>query len=605
MSPRYKLGHYRLIRRIGVGGMAEVYQAEVGGTQGFGKKLALKVLLPHLQRDQEVVNSFIDEANIAASLSHPNIVPIYDFGQFDGTYFLVMEFQDGWDLREVLLRARQQGRSMPVPAVAYIGHELAMALDHIHHHDRQIVHRDVSPHNLFVDRSGHVKLGDFGVAKAAARLAQTEQGQIKGKLAYLSPEQVSGDPVTCRTDVYAAGLLLFEMLTGHRYNSAEREVELLAHAMNPSWRLPSSVRPDAAALDDAVGAALQKHPAMRTRDAALLAEQLNRCLERHQMAFDARALARFVDELDQACAAGDQGEVVPVGALGVGRRATQPPIDGQASGTVRIPGEGVVAEDDPAVEPLEAPRRHAGRLLGGIVLGLLLVAAGAAAVVGLRGRRPAGGPSIDATAAIAVDSGLAVARQAVDAVSTPAPEDASPVPADAVARPDAASTRRLKPRRVRVPRAIRRPRARPDAAPALAVKLPRVEAPAAVEPANRRSWGHRLDRLESAARQRGLHPGDSAAYDRLRTAARRSIQGDGKGADAAFSRLTAFTGAFRVDQRFITRKLARLERAIARAPAGDRQRLQVASQRILRLMLGDRLVAASNQISRLLARLRR
>jgi len=196
---------YELVRRIGLGGMGEVYEARLRGAQGFSKRLAIKLMLPHLQRDREAVHAFIDEATIAAGLSHPNLVAVYDFGQCEGSYYIAMEYVDGWVLRDLSQLALEQKRRLPVPAAAYVVAELASALAYLHGQQQPIVHRDVTPQNIFVTREGHVKLSDFGVAKTSARLTRTEAGQIKGKLAYLAPEQARGEEATGRTDVYGAG----------------------------------------------------------------------------------------------------------------------------------------------------------------------------------------------------------------------------------------------------------------------------------------------------------------------------------------------------------------------------------------------------------------
>ena len=171
-----QLGKYELFERVGIGGMGEVYRARASDAAA---DVALKVLLPDAQRDPLAVDMFIDEAAIGGELDHPNVVSVSDFGQVDGLHYMAMAFVDGWDLRR-LLDAVPDG--LPVRIAGYIVREVCLALEYIHNHPRAIVHRDVSPHNIFIDRRGHVKLSDFGIAKGEARRTRTESGMIKGQV---------------------------------------------------------------------------------------------------------------------------------------------------------------------------------------------------------------------------------------------------------------------------------------------------------------------------------------------------------------------------------------------------------------------------------------
>ena len=294
------LDKYRLLRCIGVGGMAEVYEARRADDPTTDERVAVKVLLPQHAHELDIVKSFIDEATIAAGLSHPNVVGVLDWGCADDQYFIVMERVDGWDLQQLIARSAALGRQLPAPAAAYVIHELARALDYIHTRPFEIVHRDVTPHNVFVDRAGRVKLSDFGVAKTAARWSQTHTGLIKGKLGYLAPEQVRGEPVSPRTDIYCAGLVLYELLTCQRYNRTSSQSGLLARAHDPVIQLPSQVNAEAAPLDAVIRGALQHDSALRTRDAALLAEQTGAVLQQHP--FTAAELAELATQLEHATA---------------------------------------------------------------------------------------------------------------------------------------------------------------------------------------------------------------------------------------------------------------------------------------------------------------
>ncbi|HEY3358815.1 MAG TPA: serine/threonine-protein kinase, partial [Polyangia bacterium] len=274
------LAGYRLEERIGIGGMAEVFRAQRVGPGGFAKQVAVKRVLPDLARDPHFVRMFLDEARLAAQLSSPGLVQVFDFGAEDGTYYLVMELVDGVDLAALLAAG---GPLAPALAV-HVGRRLAGALADLHRavdgagQPLGIVHRDVTPGNILLGRDGHLKLGDFGVAKARARTARTERGALKGKLGYLAPEVVRGDEVDARTDVYGVGLVLFEALTGERYLAADDEAGLWRAAGHPAFRAPSALRPELTpALDEVVRRALAPAPERRYPTAAMLEEALASC----------------------------------------------------------------------------------------------------------------------------------------------------------------------------------------------------------------------------------------------------------------------------------------------------------------------------------------
>lgn len=236
--PLLALGKYQVVERVGAGGMATVYLARVVGAMGFEKLVSLKVLNEDASRDQERVRMFIDEARLGARLSHPNIVSVLDFGEADGRYFMAMEYVDGMSLKDLLKsiasgrRIRQASRD----AVIYLLRSLARALTYVHdlrdHRGRplHVIHRDLSPHNVLVDRGGMVKLCDFGIAKGDFRQDATREGLLKGKPAYMAPEQASGKGGDVRTDLYALGLVIYEVLTLRPAIDGENTAELLAKA---------------------------------------------------------------------------------------------------------------------------------------------------------------------------------------------------------------------------------------------------------------------------------------------------------------------------------------------------------------------------------------
>ena len=221
-GPILALGQYEVGDLIATGGMAAVYRARTAGPMGFEKPVAVKVLLDEAAEDPEIVRMFIDEARLGARLNHQNIASVLDFGEADGRYYLAMEYVDGTSLAG-LLKAMRQGRrakSLDVRAIVYVTQCVLRALAYAHSlRDEKgkslaIVHRDVSPHNILLDRSGAVKLCDFGIATGAYRVERTEVGLIKGKVAFMSPEQALGERLDARSDLYSLGLTVVAMLGG-------------------------------------------------------------------------------------------------------------------------------------------------------------------------------------------------------------------------------------------------------------------------------------------------------------------------------------------------------------------------------------------------------
>ncbi len=218
-----QFGKYQILDRIAYGGMAELFRACSQGDQGFQKLVAVKKMHAHFTVDPEVVAAFIAEAKLAAFLQHPNIVQIYDFGCMQDTYFIVMEYLQGKDLRTLTTALAEARRplglenSLSVVASICSGLEYAHRLTDMAGHPLQIVHRDISPQNIFVTYAGQVKILDFGIAKVTDRDATTEAGVLKGKVAYMSPEQARGRQIDRRSDLFAVGVILYELLTGRRF----------------------------------------------------------------------------------------------------------------------------------------------------------------------------------------------------------------------------------------------------------------------------------------------------------------------------------------------------------------------------------------------------
>jgi len=226
-------GNYFLLEKIAIGGMAELFKAQQRGVQGFQKIVAIKRILPHFSDNEDFVTMFIDEAKLAAQLTHPNIVQIFDLGKAGSSYYIAMEYVNGRDLRTLLKKVREYGMPFPEQVAAFVVMKVAAALDYAHRKrgfdDRELklVHRDISPQNVILSTEGAVKLVDFGIAKAASKASHTVAGALKGKLLYMSPEQATGQPLDNRSDLYSLGLVLFELLTGERCFQADSELGVL------------------------------------------------------------------------------------------------------------------------------------------------------------------------------------------------------------------------------------------------------------------------------------------------------------------------------------------------------------------------------------------
>jgi len=228
-----QFGRYTLVQRLATGGMAEVFKAKILSTHGFEKLLVIKRILPNLAADKTFVSMFIDEGKLTAQLIHPKIVQVTDFGEENGQYFIALEFVDGFDGLALLRSAAQKHVRLPIPICMFVASEVLDALDYAHNamdgegKPMHLVHRDISPSNVFIARRGDVKLGDFGIAHAQERESKTQAGTLKGKYGYMSPEQVTGGDLDGRSDIFAVGIVLAEMLMGKRLFSAPNDLDVL------------------------------------------------------------------------------------------------------------------------------------------------------------------------------------------------------------------------------------------------------------------------------------------------------------------------------------------------------------------------------------------
>jgi eukaryotic-like serine/threonine-protein kinase len=276
---------YRVIEKIASGGMAEVFRAESAGLEGFKKTVAIKRVLPHLAQKKEFIGMFLDEARLSATLSHSNVVQVFDIGVGDETYFIVMEYVDGANLKSVIEHRKQINQPLPIEAACMITLKTCEGLAYAHEvqdalgQPLGIVHRDVSPPNVLITRHGEVKVVDFGLAKANSQLESSEPGIIKGKFSYLSPEAAHGEEVDLRTDIFATGIILWEMITGHRLFMGDTDlgtVRAVQAARVPP--LSQYVKDVPAALEQIIGHALARDPKARYQSAREFGRDLNRVL---------------------------------------------------------------------------------------------------------------------------------------------------------------------------------------------------------------------------------------------------------------------------------------------------------------------------------------
>jgi TonB family protein len=296
-----RLGRYTLVRQLGAGGMGELYLARADGIAGFAKLVAVKRIIAHKANDR-LVKMLINEARLVASLQHPNIAQVYDIGVENGEYFFAMEYVHGHDLRQVLRRA--PGRRLALENSLHVAIGLCAGLHHAHEaHDASgaslgIVHRDVSPGNVLISYDGGVKLVDFGVAKAATLVSETRDGVVKGKYGYMSPEQCLGNPLDRRSDLFAVGILLWELLVGRRLFKVQGELATLQRVVYVDAPRPSRYAADVPAdLEQIIMRALARDPERRYATAEQLQLDLEKFAVEHRLSISPVAMSREMNQL--------------------------------------------------------------------------------------------------------------------------------------------------------------------------------------------------------------------------------------------------------------------------------------------------------------------
>ncbi|HET8542266.1 MAG TPA: serine/threonine-protein kinase [Anaeromyxobacter sp.] len=405
-------GRYRLVEPLASGGMADVWRAEVTGPEGVVKEVALKLVRGEHARDGAFVRMFVEEARLAARLGHANVVQVFELHEVGGRYAIAMELVRGRHLGQVVDRARERGVRLGIPRAVQIGVEVARALAYAHRltdggRPLGIVHRDVSPHNVLVSFEGEVKLADFGIARAMNQAGLTEPGTLKGKLAYMAPEQARSIALDARADVFSLGVVLWELCTGRRLFARESEAATLAaviadEPVSPPSAWNEEVPPE---LDAAILAALERDAERRTRSAQDLAAALHAVLLHVTRAPEDVDLRAFMQRIFPG-----EAEAAASGAPAL--EATRVRPRAEAGSAAAAPAEPRPAAGAPAARDETATRTAArpgrwGRVALAAALGLAAVVAIAAGVTRWPGRRadpatatptPAPTPTATATA---------------------------------------------------------------------------------------------------------------------------------------------------------------------------------------------------------------
>jgi serine/threonine-protein kinase len=375
------LGPYELIQRIATGGMAEVYLSRRAGPHGFQKVVAVKRILPQLAQDPDFVAMFIDEARVCARLAHPNIVQVFDFGEHDGELYMAMEYVDGTTAARLVRAAAAKGEEVPLEAALYIALSVLRGLDYAHNsrdddgRPLDLVHRDVSPGNVLIDRSGAVKLTDFGIARAAEIERRTDAGQLKGKLGYMSPEQVVGKELDARSDLFTTAIVLAELVMLRPLFSGPSEIDVLMRIRDADLTVIDRAGPRVP--DDVktiLMRAMARDRAHRYPSAAAFAEALEEVLRRRRLQIGPGKIASWIDRLGLTASSRNEVEE-PLRDTGTRKtadltappsmKATVPPMSAPPASSASPPASSVGEARD------VAPAIYRAKMPGGPTFGPL------------------------------------------------------------------------------------------------------------------------------------------------------------------------------------------------------------------------------------------
>lgn len=381
------IGRYTILDRLAVGGMAELFKAQLSGQHGFEKLVTIKKILPHLAVDRSFIEMFIDEARLTAQLDHPHIVQVFELGTDADTPYIAMQFVDGLDVLGLLRECARAQIRLPPDIAAFIARDVLDALDYAHHavdssgRPLGVIHRDISPGNVLLSWRGDVKLTDFGIARAVERRHKTEAGTLKGKYGYMSPEQVSGGHVDYRTDIFTSGILLAEMVMARRLFTAPNDLDILLQVRDARLeRLHKFAAEFPEGLRAIVVKSLQRRPEARWQDAAEMRDALDEWLS-SQARTTQRDLAAFLQHVVQAptseLARGaiideEHDDLASVSGPHTRERIAQAEADikeARARFLSQDEAEGPMEAEDPdEVEPDELPPYSGARELGDLAV---------------------------------------------------------------------------------------------------------------------------------------------------------------------------------------------------------------------------------------------
>jgi serine/threonine-protein kinase len=362
-----RLGPYELLQKLATGGMAEIYVARREGPHGFSKRIALKRILPQLAADPEFVAMFIDEARVCAQLTHPNLVEVFDFGGEGCELYMAMELVEGTTAAKMVRTAAARGEPVPTEVALYVALSVGRGLAHAHDASDQtgrplgLIHRDVSPGNILISSSGAVKLGDFGIARAAEFDRRTEQGQLKGKLGYMSPEQVTGRELDAKSDQFTAAIVLAELLMARPLFAGTREMDVLVRIRDADLtvldRYGRHIPPDVMAV---LRRALSRRSEERFPTTGAYVEALDEVVRRHRLGVTPGTLVEWLHRVGLVIPVAKSGEhSIDVHGLAFSRSPKPPVVRGSSTvnikESVRQPIAAVaLAMDDDDLPPTDA-----------------------------------------------------------------------------------------------------------------------------------------------------------------------------------------------------------------------------------------------------------
>lgn len=427
-----RLGRYEVITQLASGGMAAVYIARAQGVAGFERLVAIKVLHAHLAYEEEFISMFLDEARLAARIRHPNVVPTTDINDTGGDgYYLVMDYIEGDHLGGLLGRSAKQGKRLPAPIVSRIlldalaGLAAAHELTDEHGNPMNLVHRDISPHNVMVGTDGIARLTDFGVAKAEVRMSSTRAGQFKGKLSYMAPEQASTGDSTQISDIFSMGIVLWESLTGRRLFRGQTNAQTLAKILQDPIPMPSEVWPDLAPFDAVLEKALARIPEQRFQSANEFIDALEAVAQANGGIATQRQVSQLVLELladkVEAERARIKDAIAQLGQASLGETTLPIPRDGSSSSSITHSGARPVSADATQTGILvpqyaEPPQSNRNSLVLVAVAAIALLLGGGVAVYLMNDRGPQVAAPIELEAAPAAQAEAAPSAQVAETV---------------------------------------------------------------------------------------------------------------------------------------------------------------------------------------------